>query len=94
MRKVAIGIAAAVALAAVAPANAQGIWIGVPVFEIGIGTGRTYAYGDPYYGGYRYGPTYAYEGYLSFPLVHQFAQQRSRQPLGIVTAYVGRAAAE
>ena len=67
MKKVAIGIAAAIALAAVAPANAQGVWIGVPGFEIGIGTGPTYAYGDPYYGGYRYGPTYAPEGYAYEP---------------------------
>ena len=67
MRKVAIGIAAAIALATVAPASAQGIWIGVPGFEIGIGTGPTYAYGDPYYGGYRYGPTYASEGYAYEP---------------------------
>jgi hypothetical protein len=65
MRKVAIGIAAAIALAAVAPANAQGVWIGVPGFGIGIGTGPTYA--DPYYGGYRYGPTYAPEGYVYEP---------------------------
>ena len=67
MRKVAIGIAAAIALATVAPASAQGIWIGVPGFGIGIGTGPTYAYGDPYYGGYRYGPTYASEGYAYEP---------------------------
>ena len=67
MRKVAIGIAAAIALAAVAPARAQGVWIGVPGFGIGIGTGPTYAYGDPYYGGYRYGPTYASEGYAYEP---------------------------
>jgi hypothetical protein len=67
MRKVAIGIAAALALAAVAPASAQGVWIGVPGFGIGIGTGPTNAYGDPYYGGYRYGPTYAYEGYAYEP---------------------------
>jgi hypothetical protein len=67
MRKVAIGIAAAIALAAVAPARAQGVWIGVPGFAIGIGTGPTYAYGDPYYGGYRYGPAYASEGYAYEP---------------------------
>jgi hypothetical protein len=67
MRKAAIGIAAAIALAAVAPASAQGVWIGVPGFGIGIGTGPTYGYGDPYYGGYRYGPTYASEGYASEP---------------------------
>ena len=35
MRKVAIGIAAAIALATVAPASAQGVWIGVPGFGIG-----------------------------------------------------------
>jgi hypothetical protein len=67
MRKVAIGIAAAIALATVAPASAQGVWIGVPGFGIGIGTGPTYAYGDPYYGDYRYGPTYASEGYAYEP---------------------------
>jgi hypothetical protein len=67
MRKVAIGIAAAIALAAVAPASAQGVWIGVPGFGIGIGTGPTYAYGDPYYGGYRYGATYPSEGYAYEP---------------------------
>ena len=67
MRKVAIGIAAAIALATVAPASAQGVWIGVPGFGIGIGTGPIYAYGDPYYGDYRYGPTYASEGYAYEP---------------------------
>jgi hypothetical protein len=67
MRKVAIGIAAAIALAAVTPARAQGVWIGVPGFGIGIGTGPTYAYGDPYYGGYRYGPPYTSEGYVYEP---------------------------
>ena len=67
MRKVAIGIAAAIALAAVAPASAQGVWIGVPGFGVGIGTGPTYSYGDSYYGDYRYGPTYGYEGYAYEP---------------------------
>ena len=51
MRKVAIGIAAAITLAAGAPANAQGLWVGAPDFGVGIGVGPTYAY-QPYYGGY------------------------------------------
>ena len=62
MRTLAIGIAAAVTLAAVVPANAQGLWIGAPVFGVGIGVGPT-----PYYGGYRGGPywgaDYGYYGY-------------------------------
>src|SRR5262245_55493524 len=65
MRKVAIGIAAAITLAAGVPESERGIWIGVPGFGIGIGTGPSYAYGDPYHGGY--GPTYAYEGYAYEP---------------------------
>ena len=62
MRKVAIGIAAAITLAVVAPANAQGLWIGAPGFGVGIGVGPT-----PYYGGYWGGPYwgagYGYYGY-------------------------------
>jgi hypothetical protein len=67
MRKVAIGIAAAIALAAVVPANAQGLWIGVPGFGIGIGTGPTYGYGGPYYNDGYYGPNYAAGGYAYEP---------------------------
>jgi len=74
MRKVAIGIAAVIALAAVAPASAQGVWIGVPGFGIGIGAAPTYGYGGPYYndgyyglnysaGGYAYEPGYEYGSY-------------------------------
>ena len=52
MRTVGIGIAAAITLAAtMAPANAQGLWIGAPGIGVGIGVGPT-----PYYGGYRGGP--------------------------------------
>src|SRR5215831_5057372 len=60
MRKVAIGIVAAMALAAASPANAQGIWLGVPGFGIGIGTGPGYGYGP--YPSYGYGGAY-YDGY-------------------------------
>jgi hypothetical protein len=49
------------------PQARRGVWIGVPGFGIGIGTGPTYGYGDPYYGGYRYGATYASEGYAYEP---------------------------
>ena len=76
MRKVAIGIAAAITLAAVAPANAQGLWVGAPGFGVGIGVGPTYAY-EPYYGGYwgspywgagyGYEPSYAYQSYAYEP---------------------------
>ena len=70
MRKVAIGIAAAIALASVVPANAQGVWIGVPGFGIGIGTGPTYGYGGPYYNDDYYDGSYAYEpGYGSYGYV-------------------------
>ena len=73
MRKVVIGIAAAITLAgAVAPANAQGLWVGAPGFGVGMGVGPT-----PYYGGYwggpywgaRYGyePSYAYQSYAYEP---------------------------
>ena len=52
MRTLGIGIAAAITLAAtMAPANAQGLWIGAPGFGVGIGVGPT-----PYYGGYRGAP--------------------------------------
>ena len=57
MRTLGIGIAAAITLAgAVAPANAQGLWIGAPVFGVGVGVGPT-----PYYGGYRGGPYWGAE---------------------------------
>lgn len=63
MRNVAIGIAAALTLAAMAPANAQGLWIGAPGFGVGVGVGP-YAY-EPYYGGYSgspyWGAGYGYE---------------------------------
>jgi hypothetical protein len=75
MRKVAIGIAAAITLAVVAPANAQGLWIGAPGFGVGIGVGPTPYYsgywGGPYwgagYGYYGYEPNYAYQGYAYEP---------------------------
>src|SRR5262249_34350838 len=71
MRKVAIGISAVIVLAAAVPASAQGVWIGVPGFGIGIAAAPTYGYGGPYYDGYRggypYQPTYAYEGYAYEP---------------------------
>ena len=73
MRTLGIGIAAAITLAgAVAPANAQGLWVGAPGFGVGMGVGPT-----PYYGGYwggpywgaRYGyePSYAYQSYAYEP---------------------------
>src|SRR5262245_16892341 len=62
MRKVAIGIAAAITLAVVAPANAQGLWIGAPGFGVGIGVGPTPYYGR-YWGGPYWGADYAYYGY-------------------------------
>jgi hypothetical protein len=78
MRKLVIGVAAAITLAAVAPANAQGLWLGVPGFGVGIGVGPTYAY-DPYYDGYwgnRYwNPGYAYEptvAYSDYALAPEF----------------------
>jgi hypothetical protein len=72
MRKLAIGIAAALSLAAAAPVNAQGIWVGGPGFGVGVGFGPTYAYdaypsygytnvgywGEPAWG---WGDTYAYQ---------------------------------
>jgi len=76
MRKVAIGIAAAITLAAMAPANAQGLWVGAPGFGVGIGVGPTYAY-EPYYGGYwgspywragyGYEPSFAYQSHADEP---------------------------
>lgn len=73
MRKVAIGIAAAITLAAaVAPASAQSLWLGVPGFGVGIGVGPTPNYGGygggPYWGaGYGYEPNYAYQNYAYEP---------------------------
>jgi len=72
MRKVAIGIAAAITLAAVGPANAQGLWVGAPGFGVGIGIGTTPYYGGyrggPYWGaGYGYEPSYAYQSYAYEP---------------------------
>ena len=73
MRKVVIGIAAAVTLAAVVPASAQGLWFGVPGFGVGIGVAPTYAYessywANPYWGaGYGYQPSYAYQSYAYEP---------------------------
>ena len=77
MRTLGIGIAAAITLAVtMAPANAQGLWIGAPGFGVGIGVGPTTYYdgyrGGPYWGaGYRYGygyePSYAYQGYAYEP---------------------------
>jgi hypothetical protein len=63
MRKIAVAIGAVIALAAVAPASAQGIWIGVPGFGVGIGAAPTYGY--PYYDGYA--PTYVDQGYAYQP---------------------------
>ena len=79
MRTLGIGIAAAITLAAtMAPANAQGLWIGAPAFGVGIGVGPTTYYdgyrGGPYWGagygngyGYGYEPSYAYQGYAYEP---------------------------
>src|SRR6476660_1125349 len=73
MRKVAIGIAAAITLAAaVAPASAQSLWFGAPGFGVGIGVGPTPNYGGygggPYWGaGYGYEPNYAYQNYAYEP---------------------------
>src|SRR5215831_10291936 len=49
-------------LAVVAPANAQGLWIGAPGFGVGIGVGPTPYYGR-YWGGPYWGADYAYYGY-------------------------------
>ena len=54
--------------AALAPANAQGLWIGAPGFGVGIGAGPSPYYagywGGPYWGaGYGYEPSYAYQSY-------------------------------
>ena len=73
MRKVAIGIAAAVTLAAVAPANAQGLWVGAPGFGVGIGVGPTYAY-EPYYGG-SWGSPYWGAGYGYEPAYQSYAYE-------------------
>ena len=77
MKRLGIGIAAAITLAAtMAPANAQGLWIGAPGFGVGIGVGPTPYYGDyrggPYWGaaygyGYGYEPSFAYQGYAYEP---------------------------
>ena len=79
MRTVGIGIAAAITLAAtMAPANAQGLWIGAPGIGVGIGVGPTPYYGGyrggPYWGagygygyGYDYEPSYAHQGYAYEP---------------------------
>ena len=72
MKTLGIGIAAAITLAAaVVPANAQGLWLGVPSFGIGIGVGPTPYYGGywrgPYAAGYGYAPSYAYQGYAYEP---------------------------
>ena len=78
MRTFGIGIAAAITLAAtMAPANAQGLWIGAPGFGVGIGFGPTPYYdgyrGGPWGAGYGYGnaygyePSYAYQGYAYEP---------------------------
>ena len=75
MRTLGIGIAAAITLAAtMAPANAQGLWIGAPGFGVGIVVGPTPYYsgyrGGPYWGagyGYGYEPSYAYQGYAYEP---------------------------
>ena len=78
MRTLGIGIAAAITLVAtMAPANAQGLWIGAPGFGVGIGVGPTLYYGGyrggPWGAGYGYGngygyePSYAYQGYAYEP---------------------------
>ena len=64
MRKLVIALAAAISVTAAVPANADGLWIGVPGFGIGIGTGPVYGYGpyyDGYWGGRYWGNGYAYE---------------------------------
>ena len=69
MRKLAIGVAAAcLTCAAIIPANAQGLWIGVPGFGVGIGVAPTYAY-EPYYDGYRGSPHVVGTGYAYEPIV-------------------------
>ena len=55
-----------------APANAQGLWIGAPGIGVGIGVGPTPYYGGyrggPYWGaGYGYGSGYDYEPLLCLP---------------------------
>jgi hypothetical protein len=77
MRRLAIGVAAAcLTCVAVMPANAQGLWIGVPGFGVGIGAAPAYAY-TPYYDGYwgtpyvgtdyAYAPAVAYSAYAYEP---------------------------
>jgi hypothetical protein len=70
MRRLAIGIAAALSLAATASVNAQGIWVGGPGVGVGVGFGPTYAYDAypsdgytsvAYRGGPAWGDAYAYE---------------------------------
>ena len=56
MRKLVIALAAAISVTAAVPASADGLWIGVPGFGIGIGTGPVYGYGPYYdYATYSYG---------------------------------------
>ena len=78
MRKLVIALAAAISVTAAVPASADGLWIGVPGFGIGIGTGPVYGYGpyyDGYWGGrywrneYAYEPTGAYSTYAYEPEV-------------------------
>lgn len=58
MRKLAIGLLAAVGIAMALPANAEGVWIGAGPVGVGIGVGP-YAYDD----GYAYSPGYVYRDY-------------------------------
>lgn len=92
MRKLVIGLAAAISVAAAVPASADGLWIGVPGIGIGIGTGPAYGYG-PYYDGYRgdryWGPTYsgyAYEpdveyGAYAYEPAYGYATYSHRRPV-------------
>lgn len=57
MKKVAIGVLAAAGIAMAVPAHADGVWIGVGPFGVGIGTGPYYYDNGPY--GY-YDGDYAY----------------------------------
>jgi len=66
MRKSVIGLLTATGLAAtgliatgVAPASAQGVWVGAGPVGVGVGVGPGWGYRDGYYGhGYR---SYAYD---------------------------------
>jgi hypothetical protein len=60
MRKLAIGILAAIGVAMAVPANAQGVWVGAGPVGVGVGVGPGWGYYDrDYYGpGYR---SYAYD---------------------------------